>query len=96
MVTCDVVLSNPNTIITSAAPVITAADASLNNNLVDGVVSNLVFYDEYEGSAANSTHGNITSRKLKKTVTLEQRMIFDKNGKPKKIVDGEIVDYGKE
>ena len=47
-----------------------------------------------EGSEANSSHGDITSRKLKKSVIFEQRMIWDKNGKPKRIVDGQVVDYG--
>lgn len=49
-----------------------------------------------EGAEGNSTHGVITSRQLKKAVTLQQHMIFDKSGKPKRIVDGEVVDYGTE
>ena len=39
---------------------------------------------------------DITSRTMKKKVAFQQRMIFDKNGKPKKIVDGQLVDYGTE
>ncbi|MBP5339756.1 MAG: hypothetical protein J6Z14_10735, partial [Prevotella sp.] len=47
-----------------------------------------------EGQEDNSAHGGITSRKLKKACSFEQRMIWDKNGKPKRIVDGQVVDYG--
>ena len=38
----------------------------------------------------------ITSRAFKQKCTLQQNMIFDKAGKPKKIVDGRLVDYGNE
>ena len=37
---------------------------------------------------------NITSRMFKQKCILQQNMIFDKAGKPKRIVNGEIVDYG--
>ena len=37
---------------------------------------------------------NITSREMKKRVVMLQNMIFDKNGVPKKIKDGQLVDYG--
>ena len=37
---------------------------------------------------------NITSRIMKQRVIMSQNMIFDKNGVPKKVVDGQLVDYG--
>ena len=37
---------------------------------------------------------NITSVAFKSRVKFRQNMIFDMNGVPKKIVDGELVDYG--
>lgn len=37
---------------------------------------------------------NITSRTFKKKCLMQQNMIFDKAGKPKRVVDGQIVDYG--
>ncbi len=37
---------------------------------------------------------NITSREFAKKCILQQNMIFDKAGKPKKIINGELVDYG--
>ena len=37
---------------------------------------------------------NITSREMKKKVIMLQNMIFDKNGVPKKVKDGQLVDYG--
>ena len=44
VVTADIVLSNPNTIITSDAAINGAAGA-INNNLVDGTIANMVLYD---------------------------------------------------
>ena len=37
---------------------------------------------------------NITSREMKNRVSLKQNMIFDLNGVPKKVKDGQLVDYG--
>ena len=37
---------------------------------------------------------DITSRSFKSKVSMKQRLLFDKNGIPKKIVEGQIVDYG--
>lgn len=37
---------------------------------------------------------NITSRAMKDKVCMKQRMLFDANGVPKKIKNGELVDYG--
>jgi hypothetical protein len=51
VVTCDIVVNNPNTIITSDAAITTDARETLNNNLVSGNVANLVLYDGYEFSA---------------------------------------------
>ena len=51
VLTCDIVLSNPNTIVSSDAAITTASGDALNNNLVGGTVSNLVLYDSYEFSA---------------------------------------------
>ena len=39
---------------------------------------------------------NITSRMMKQRVIMSQNMIFDKNGVPKKVVDGQLVDYGED
>ena len=39
---------------------------------------------------------NITSRVMKQKVQMSQNMIFDKNGVPKKVVDGQLVDYGED
>ena len=75
VVTCDVVLNNPNTIITSAAPVITAAGANLNNNLVDGVVSNLVIYDEYNYHAPAESYA-ATSLTLYRTLQTDDYNTF--------------------
>ena len=36
----------------------------------------------------------LTSREMKTKITLKQNMIFDKLGVPKKVVDGQLVDYG--
>lgn len=38
----------------------------------------------------------ITSRAFKQRCTMQQNMLFDMTGKPKRIVEGELVDYGKE
>ena len=51
VVTCDIVLTNPNTIISSTETITTTADQTLNNNLVSGTVAKLVLYDPYEFSA---------------------------------------------
>jgi len=37
---------------------------------------------------------DITSRTMKSKVSLEQRLIFDVHGVPKKVVDGQLVNYG--
>ncbi len=37
---------------------------------------------------------NITSRAFRERVSLKQNMIFDKAGVPKKVVDGQLVNYG--
>ena len=39
---------------------------------------------------------NITSRAMREKVQLKQFMIFDKNGVPKKVKDGQLVDYGED
>ena len=36
----------------------------------------------------------LSSRQFRKKVAMKQRMIFDNTGKPKKVVDGQLVDYG--
>ena len=41
-----------------------------------------------------SDDDNITSREMKKKVIMLQNMIFDKNGVPKRVKDGQLVDYG--
>jgi len=37
---------------------------------------------------------NITSREMKNRVAMSQNMIFDLNGVPKKVKEGQLVDYG--
>jgi hypothetical protein len=44
VVTADIILSNPNAVITSDAAINGAAGA-INNNLVDGTIANMVLYD---------------------------------------------------
>ena len=41
-----------------------------------------------------SSDENITSRRFAEKVSLKQHMIFDMNGVPKKVVKGQLVDYG--
>ena len=36
------------------------------------------------------------SRVMKEKVQFQQNMIFDKNGVPKKVKDGQLVDYGED
>ena len=45
VVTCDIVMSNPNAIISSSAAINGAAGTQINNNLVDGTIANMVLYD---------------------------------------------------
>lgn len=47
VLTCDIIFSNPNTLVTSDAAVVTASGGVLNNNLVGGSVANLVLFDGY-------------------------------------------------
>lgn len=52
VVTCDIVVTNPNAIISSDEAITGAAGTQINNNLVSGTVANLVLYDgTYEFSA---------------------------------------------
>ena len=39
---------------------------------------------------------NITSRVMRQKVAMQQNMIFDLHGVPKKVKDGQLVDYGEE
>lgn len=41
----------------------------------------------------SAAEDDITSRVLKKAVVFKQNMIFDRNGVPKKVADGKLVDY---
>lgn len=45
VVTADIILSNPNAIITSDAAINGAAGTQINNNLVGGTIANMVLYD---------------------------------------------------
>lgn len=63
----------------------TAVGYDLNSNLI-GV--HIRFLPEGIGD------DDITSRQLKKNVSFGQRMIFDMNGVPKKVFQGQLVDYG--
>ena len=51
VLTCDIVLTNPNTIVSSDEAIITASGNQLNNNLVSGNVANLVLFDGNEFTA---------------------------------------------
>ncbi len=51
VITKDIIVTNPNVIISTNVAVETAKE-QLNNNLVSGTVANLVLYDGYEFSAA--------------------------------------------
>jgi len=44
----------------------------------------------------NSELDRITSRTLKDKASFKQNMIFDLNGVPKKVKDGQLVDYGED
>ena len=47
VLTCDIVLDNPNTIVTSPSAVHTASGDLLSNNLVNGNISQMVLFDGY-------------------------------------------------
>ena len=47
VLTCDIIFSNPNSLVVSEANITTASGAVLNNNLVNGSVANLVLFDGY-------------------------------------------------
>ena len=47
VLTCDIILANPNTIITSGAAIATASGAQLNNNLTGGNIQQMVLFDGY-------------------------------------------------
>ena len=51
VVGCNIVLTNPNTIVSSDEAIITASGNQLNNNLVSGNVANLVLFDGNEFTA---------------------------------------------
>ena len=59
VVTCDIILNNPNTIVTSSAAITTAAGETMNNNLVGSNIAQMILYD-----GANNTfsmaEGNYT------------------------------------
>ena len=42
----------------------------------------------------NNEVDRITAPTMKKLIQFQQNMIFDRYGKPKKVVDGQLVDYG--
>lgn len=46
-VMADIRVNNPNQIVSSEAPITTAAGVEMNNNLVDGVVRKLILSDEF-------------------------------------------------
>lgn len=47
-ITCDLSTANPNRLFTSTGTITTVSGAKLNNNLVGGMVSNLVIWDGYD------------------------------------------------
>ena len=55
VVTCDIVVSNPNAIISSDVA-ITGANGAINNNLVNGTINNLVLYDGYAYNAPDGEY----------------------------------------
>ena len=52
-IACDLATDNPNRLFTSTAAITTASGTKLNNNLVGGMVSNLVIWDGHDFEAAN-------------------------------------------
>lgn len=42
----------------------------------------------------NADLDKITSRAFREKCVLSQNMIFDMTGKPKRVVNGQLVDYG--
>lgn len=59
-VTADISVGNPNTIIESEEAITTAAGAVLNNNLVDGHISNFVLFDGYAYLPVKATADHVT------------------------------------
>jgi hypothetical protein len=60
VVTCDIVLTNPNSIITSNEAITTASGAALNNNLVGTNIAQLVLYDGADYTFSMSSAGTYT------------------------------------
>lgn len=56
VVTCDIVMSNPNAIISSSAAINGAAGTQLNNNIVSGTIANLVLYDGSDFTAPDGSY----------------------------------------
>ena len=71
VLTCDIVLTNPNTIISSTSAIVTASGASLNNNLVDGTIQNLVLVDGYDFPAPTMAYA-ATQATLYRTLPANQ------------------------
>jgi len=57
-VTCNLSTTNPNSLFTSNGAITTICGAKLNNNLVGGVVSNLVLCDGYDFTAGDDFIAN--------------------------------------
>lgn len=55
--TCDVVVTNPNVIISSTEALLNTVGKQLNNNLVSGSIANLILYDGYEYTAPEGEYG---------------------------------------
>lgn len=70
-VTCDIVVTNPNTIISSDAA-ITGAVGVINNNLVSGTIANLVLYDGYSYTSPASAYA-ATAAKLYRSIAAEAK-----------------------
>ena len=61
VLTCDIILNNPNTIISSETAIATASGDALNNNLVSGTIANMVLFDGYEFAADNDFTATIAT-----------------------------------
>ena len=67
VVTCDIVMSNPNAIISSSAAINGAAGTQINNNLVSGTIEDMVLYDGYNFTAPDGSYA-ATAAKLYRNI----------------------------
>jgi len=71
VVTADIILSNPNAVITSDAAINGAAGTQINNNLVSGTIANMVLYDGHDFTPPVGEYA-ATAAKLYRTITADK------------------------